>query len=60
MSADRVSKPDSEGWIHLHVAAAAGSLKCLKVLVKGMADQRSTLCCSCDVFLLNKHCGYTQ
>ena len=42
--AESLSKPNQDGWIHLHEAAYYGSLDCLKVLVKGMAEKQLTVC----------------
>lgn len=42
MEADRLNQPNTEGWIHLHEAAYAGSLECLIVLIKGMSEKQFT------------------
>lgn len=35
MEARSLNQPNTEGWIHLHEAAYAGSLNCLMVLIQG-------------------------
>ena len=52
--AESLSKPNQEGWIHLHEAAYCGYLDCLKVLVKGMAFSMSECCCH------GVHCSFVH